>query len=111
MTASQNGFAKRTSAYEYRTSGRGGKGIISMIVNERNGPLIGSFPVEDADQIMLVTNGGKLIRCPVYDIRIAGRNTQWVTVFKTDRDEIVVSVEHIPEEGNGENNGEGESEE
>jgi len=104
MTASQNGFAKRTSAYEYRTSGRGGKGIIAMIVNERNGPLIGSFPVEDADQIMLVTNGGKLIRCPVYDIRIAGRSTQGVTVFKTDKDEQVVSVEHIPEEGNGENN-------
>ena len=83
-----------------------------MIVNERNGRLIASFPIEDTDQIMLVTDAGKLIRCPVDDVRIAGRNTQGVRIFKTDDAEKVVSVERIPEDGNGvaENgNGNGES--
>ena len=90
-----NGFGKRSSSYEYRVTGRGGKGIIAMTVNERNGDLAGSFPVEEEDQIMLVTNAGKLIRCPVHNVRIAGRSTQGVTVFKTAPDEHVVSVEHI----------------
>ena len=63
LTVSERGFGKRTSSYEYRISGRGGKGITAMIVNERNGRLVASFPVEDSDQIMLVTDGGKLIRC------------------------------------------------
>ena len=95
LTISENGFGKRTSAYEYRTSGRGGKGIIAMAVNKRNGRLIASFPVEETDQIMLVTNGGQLIRVPVNGISILGRSTQGVTVFKTAMDEQVVSVEHI----------------
>ncbi len=92
LTVSQNGFGKRSSAYEYRVSGRGGKGIIAMTVTNRNGPLIASFPVQDEDQIMLVTNSGTLIRTPIKDIRIAGRNTQGVTIFKTDEDAYVVSV-------------------
>jgi DNA gyrase subunit A len=107
LTVSERGFGKRTSSYEYRISGRGGKGIVAMIVNERNGPLVASFPVEESDQIMLVTDGGKLIRCPIDDVRIAGRNTQGVRIFRTDEDEKVVSVERVPEEnGNG---GEGEA--
>ena len=65
LTLSEKGFGKRTSSYEYRTSGRGGKGIVAMVVNDRNGPLVASFPVEHSDQIMLVTDGGQLIRCPV----------------------------------------------
>ena len=69
-----------------------------MVVNERNGRLCASFPIDTNDQIMLVTNGGKLIRCPVHDIRIAGRNTQGVRIFKTDEDERVVSVERISED-------------
>ena len=68
LTVSENGYGKRTSAYEYRISGRGGKGIIAMTVNQRNGKLVGSFPVEESDQIMLVTDGGQLIRVPVEDI-------------------------------------------
>ena len=64
LTVSERGFGKRSSSYDYRISGRGGKGIVAMIVNERNGRLVASFPVEDSDQIMLVTDGGKLIRCP-----------------------------------------------
>ncbi len=95
LTLSINGFGKRSSSYEYRVAGRGGKGIIAMTVNDRNGDLAGSFPVEEDDQIMLVTNAGKLIRCPVHHVRIAGRSTQGVTVFKTAPDEHVVSVEHI----------------
>ncbi|MFN5122670.1 MAG: DNA gyrase subunit A, partial [Bradyrhizobium sp.] len=103
LTVSVNGYGKRTSSYEYRTTGRGGKGIVAMSVNNRNGNLVASFPVEDADQIMLVTDKGQLIRCPVADIRVAGRSTQGVIVFDTAEDEHVVSVEHIPEEENSEN--------
>ena len=109
LSLSENGFGKRSSAYEYRVSGRGGKGIIAMIVNERNGLLTASFPVEEADQIMLVTDGGQLIRCPVHDVRVAGRNTQGVRVFNTADEEKVVSVEHIPEvEDDGDADGEQE---
>ena len=101
LTISERGFGKRSSSYEYRVTNRGGKGIVGMIVNERNGRLIGAFPVEEADQIMLVTDGGQLIRCPVGGIRVAGRNTQGVTVFKTAEGEKVVAVEHIPDDGTG----------
>jgi len=103
LTVSANGYGKRTSSYEYRITGRGGKGIVAMAVNERNGPLVASFPVEDEDQIMLVTDGGQLIRCPVHDIRKAGRSTQGVIVIDVAEDEHVVSAEHITEdEANGE---------
>jgi DNA gyrase subunit A len=103
LTISENGYGKRTSSFEYRTTGRGGKGIVAMSVNGRNGKLIASFPVEDSDQIMLVTDKGQLIRCPVEGIRIAGRSTQGVIVFNTADDEHVVSVEHIGEGEEGEN--------
>ncbi len=97
LTVSENGYGKRTSSFEYRITNRGGKGITAMAVNDRNGPLIASFPVEDSDQIMLVTDGGQLIRCPVNGIRIAGRSTQGVIVFDTHETEKVVSVERISE--------------
>jgi DNA gyrase subunit A len=106
MTVSERGFGKRSSSYEYRISGRGGKGITAMIVNDRNGRLVASFPVEESDQIMLVTDGGQLIRCPVDDVRIAARNTQGVRIFKTEDDEKVVSVERVPDDGSGNGNGE-----
>ncbi|MCA3562531.1 MAG: DNA gyrase subunit A [Aestuariivirga sp.] len=98
LTVSANGYGKRTSSYEYRITGRGGKGIVAMAVNERNGPLVASFPVEDADQIMLVTDGGQLIRTPVNGIRKAGRSTQGVIIINAADDKHVVSVEHITEE-------------
>ncbi len=113
LTVSDKGYGKRSSSYEYRISGRGGKGIAAMVVNDRNGMLMASFPVEASDQIMLVTDGGQLIRTPVDQVRIAGRNTQGVRVFKTDAEEKVVSVERIPDDGsNGENgdNGNGATE-
>ena len=98
LTVSEKGYGKRSSSYEYRTSGRGGKGIGAMIVNDRNGRLVASFPIAENDQIMLVTDGGQLIRCPVHDVRIAGRNTQGVRIFKTDGAEKVVSVERVTED-------------
>jgi DNA gyrase subunit A len=98
LTVSENGYGKRSSSFEYRVIGRGGKGIVAMVVNERNGRLVASFPVEDEDQIMLVTDGGQLIRCPVEGIRIAGRNTQGVIVFSTAEGEKVVSVQRVSEE-------------
>lgn len=98
LTVTERGYGKRTSSYEYRITGRGGKGIVAMRVSRRNGNVVASFPVEETDQIMLVTDGGKLIRTPVHDIRIAGRATQGVIVFTTAEDEKVVSVERISEE-------------
>jgi DNA gyrase subunit A len=98
LTVSENGFGKRSSSYEYRTTGRGGKGIVAMTVNAKIGKLGASFPVEETDQIMLVTDKGQLIRCPVNGIRIAGRSTQGVIVLDTADDERVVSVERISEE-------------
>ncbi|WP_407695490.1 DNA gyrase subunit A [Siculibacillus lacustris] len=102
LTVSENGFGKRTSSFEYRTTGRGGKGIVAMSTGPRNGRLVASFPVEPADQIMLVTDGGQLIRCPVEGIRIAGRSTQGVIVFDTAEAERVVSVERIREDDSDE---------
>jgi DNA gyrase subunit A len=98
LTVSANGYGKRTSSYEYRITGRGGKGIVAMAVNQRNGKLIASMPVEDGDEIVLVTNGGQLIRCPVDGIRVAGRAAQGVIVFDTAAEEEVVAVERITEE-------------
>ena len=99
LTVTENGYGKRSSSFEYRTSGRGGKGIIAIVSNPRNGRVVASFPAEDQDEIMLVTNGGQLIRTPVSDIRVAGRNTQGVTIFRTRDSEQVVSVERIEDIG------------
>jgi DNA gyrase subunit A len=101
LAVSERGFGKRSSSYEYRTSGRGGKGIAAMVVNDRNGDLVAAFPIQQSDQIMLVTDAGQLIRCPVKDVRIAGRNTQGVRIFRTDGAEKVVSVERIGDDGEG----------
>jgi DNA gyrase subunit A len=108
LTISEKGYGKRTSSYEYRTTGRGGKGIVAMAVTEKNGKLVASFSIEESDQIMLVTDGGQLIRCPVDGIRIAGRSTQGVIVFSTAEGEKVASVERLSEESEqGEENGNG----
>jgi len=95
LSVTENGFGKRTSSHEYRTMGRGGQGIINIETTERNGPVVAAFPVRDGDQIMMVTDGGQLIRTPVDDIRIAGRQTQGVTLFRTSEGERVVSVAHV----------------
>ncbi len=102
LTVTVKGFGKRTSAYEYRVIGRGGQGVANIEVTQRNGPVVASFPVGDDDQIMLVTNRGQLIRCPVHDIRIARRQTQGVTIFRVGEDEEVVAVAHLSDLGEDE---------
>ncbi|MGB9367970.1 MAG: DNA gyrase subunit A [Xanthobacteraceae bacterium] len=111
LTVTEKGMGKRSSSFEYRITNRGGKGIVAMgilegrkgakKIREKAGKLVASFPVEESDQIMLVTNAGQLIRTRVEGIRIVGRSSQGVIVFDTADDERVVSVEHIPEEGGG----------
>ena len=105
LTVTENGFGKRSSAYDYRVMGRGGQGVGDIDTNSRNGKVVGVFPVADADQVMLVTDGGKLIRTPVEQVGILRRNTQGVRLFSVDNGERVVSVTHIADEnfGNGEN--------
>lgn len=101
LTVSEKGFGKRTSAYEYRSTNRGGQGITTLDVTAKTGKVVDSFPVKDEDDVMLVTNTGKLIRCPVHDIRIAGRRTQGVTLFRVAEGEVVVSVARLEEEAEG----------
>jgi DNA gyrase subunit A len=95
-----NGFGKRTSALEYRVTGRGGQGIINIETSARNGRVAATFPVGEHDQIMLVTDAGQTIRMPVQGIRVTGRNTQGVKLFHTADGEHVVSAAHLEgEEG------------
>jgi DNA gyrase subunit A len=98
LTLSDRGYGKRSSSYEYRTTGRGGKGIVAMSLTAKTGKIVGSFPAEEGDQVMLVTDAGKLIRTNVAGIRIAGRSTQGVIVLNTAADEHVVSVERLSED-------------
>ena len=100
LTVGERGLGKRSSSYDYRTTGRGGSGIWSMEVNDKNGLVIAAFPVNAETDIMLVTDGGQVIRMPVGDIRIAGRRTQGVTLFRIDGAEKVVSVAAM-NEGSG----------
>ncbi len=91
LTVTENGYGKRSSAYEYRTIGRGGSGIVNIITSARNGKVVSSQPVNHVGQVMLMTDRGTVIRCPLDDIRIAGSNTQGVTILKTQPGEKVVS--------------------
>ena len=107
LTVSDRGYGKRSSSYEYRIAGRGGQGIWNMEMGERNGSIVAAFPVESNHQVMMVTNGGQVIRMPLHDVRVAGRKTLGVTLFRVGADERVVSVATIAEEdgetGVGEN--------
>ena len=113
LTIAERGFGKRSSSYDFRTSGRGGKGIRATDTSKTAeiGELIAAFPIDDADQIMLVSNRGQLIRVPVNGIRIASRATKGVTIFSTAKDEKVVSVERVrePEDEDVVVEGEGEA--
>ena len=97
LTVSDNGFGKRTSSYDYRRTGRGGQGITAIDLSKRGGKLVASFPIEATDGLLLVTSGGQLIRTNVTTVRIASRNTQGVTIFRTAAGERVVSVERLVE--------------
>ena len=102
LTVSTEGYGKRTSAYEFRRTGRGGQGLLAQDLTKRGGKLAASFPVDDADQILLVTDQGQLIRTPVTQVRMVGRNTSGVIIFRTSADEHVVSVERLADTGEDE---------
>ncbi len=107
LTVTNKGFGKRTSAFEYRVTGRGGQGITNMSLTAKNGgAVVATFPVSDNHQIMLVTDKGQLIRTPVENIRTTGRSAQGVTVFKVGPDENVVSVAWLVQEEGEEEEGE-----
>jgi DNA gyrase subunit A len=98
LTLTENGFAKRSSAYEYRVTDRGGSGVVNIVTSERNGNVVASMPILPEDHLLMITNKGTVIRCPIKDVRISGRATQGVTVFRTAENEYVVSAEKIPGE-------------
>ena len=107
LTITEKGYGKRTSAFEYRVTGRGGSGVTGIGISKKNGNVVGSFPVEEGDQIMLMTDKGTLIRTQVTDIRVCGRSSQGVITFRTDDKEKVISavrikasmvVEEVPDE-------------
>ncbi|WP_304177923.1 DNA gyrase subunit A [Phenylobacterium aquaticum] len=101
LTVSTEGFGKRTSAYEFRRTGRGGQGLLAQDLTKKGkgGRLAASFPVEEYDEILLVTDQGQLIRTPVTQVRVISRNTSGVTIFRTAQDEHVVSVERLADQG------------
>jgi DNA gyrase subunit A len=107
LTVASSGFGKRTSAYEYRVTGRGGKGVELMSL-AKGGEIVAALPVLDTDEIMLVTDGGTLIRCPVDGIRIAGRATRGVRIVSVSEGERVVTAVRIGEDDPG-NGGNGDS--
>ena len=108
LTVTANGFGKRTSAFEYRRTGRGGQGITNIVTSDRNGPVVSSFPAHNGEQLMLVTDQAKLIRMSVGDTRVTGRNTQGVRLFDVAQDEHVVSAARIDEAEDAEDEAEAE---
>jgi DNA gyrase subunit A len=98
----ENGFGKRTDVEEYRLIKRGGKGVISIKASERNGLVVGAMQVTDADEIMMITNGGKIIRTRMADLRVIGRNTQGVRLFNLAEGERVVALDRVAEPGEDE---------
>jgi DNA gyrase subunit A len=92
LSITENGYGKRTSFYDYRVTNRGGKGIIGITNSTRNGNVAASFPVDEGDEILISTDKGRVIRCAVKEIRVAGRNTQGVRIFKLSGEEKVVSA-------------------
>lgn len=98
ITITEKGLAKRTSSFEYRTSGRGGQGIKNIEMSSKTGKVVAVFPIGDNDEVMLVTDTGKLIRCPVDNIRVTGRSAQGVILFRVDKSENVVSAVRLIDE-------------
>ena len=110
MTVTDAGFGKRTSAYEYRVTGRGGQGIANILLTPRNGTAVAaSFPVRQGDDVMLMTDAGRLIRVPADQVRVTGRQAMGVTLFRVNADEHVTSVFPVIEDA-GDENGSSEDE-
>jgi DNA gyrase subunit A len=101
LSISENGYGKRTSAYEYRITNRGGSGITNMVIGEKTGNVVASMPASFSDELMMITNKGKLIRCKLDSVRVTGRSTSGVILFKTEKEEQVVSASLIAESENG----------
>jgi DNA gyrase subunit A len=99
LTVSEQGYGKRTSAYEYRLTGRGGQGIWNMDMGDRNKAIAAVFPINETDQLMMVSDSGQVIRMPVHDIRLTGRKSKGVTLFRLSGDERVVSVARLEDDG------------
>jgi len=99
LTATVNGYGKRTLADDYPVYGRGGQGVIAIQVNERNGPVIGAIPADDADEVMLISNGGTLVRTRVNEISVMGRNTQGVRLISLTDGETLVGIERVIDDG------------
>lgn len=97
LTVTENGFGKRTSAYHYRITNRGGSGVVNMLISKKTGDVVASLPANMNDELMLITNNGKLIRCKLESVRVTGRSTSGVILFKTEKDEQVVSASLIAE--------------
>jgi DNA gyrase subunit A len=95
LTATEYGFGKRTQVEEYRVTGRGGQGVISIQANERNGQVIGAIQVNSEDEVMLISNKGTLVRVPAAEISLVGRNTQGVRLIQLTNDEMLVSLERV----------------
>jgi DNA gyrase subunit A len=105
LAIAEEGLGKRASSYEYRVTNRGGKGIVAHDLSRRGGQLVAAFPVEESDDLMMVTDGGQLIRTPVSQIRRAGRSTQGVMIIRVGEGERVVSVERLADMGGDEGGG------
>ena len=106
LTVTDAGFGKRSSAYEYRVTGRGGQGIANIMLAPRNGTaVVASFPVRQGDDVMLVTDAGRLIRVPADQVRITGRQAMGVTLFRVNAGEHVTSVFPVIEAAGDENGG------
>lgn len=106
LTVTDRGFGKRSSSYEYRLTGRGGQGIVNMKLTDKTGKIVASFPIKGDQEVMLVSDGGQIIRMPVNDVRITGRTSQGVTLFRVADEEKVVSVAMLGEGSEGEEVGE-----
>jgi DNA gyrase subunit A len=100
LTITEAGFGKRTSSYEYRTTHRGGSGIVNIKLGSKGRNVVSSFPVADSANILMITDGGKMIRLGLDKVRIAGRSTMGVILFKTDKDEKVVATALVDGDGN-----------
>ena len=97
LTVTENGFGKRSAVEEYRVQSRGGKGVITLKVTGKTGAVLGVAQVSEEDDVMLVTDGGKIIRMPVAEIRISGRNTQGVRLIGMEENEHVASLARLAE--------------
>ena len=97
LTASARGYGKRTAMEEFPRRGRGGQGVIAMVINERNGQLVGAIQVQDGEEIMLISDQGTLVRTRVDELRVMGRNTQGVILIKLASDETLVGLERVQE--------------